>query len=199
MRISIVIPYHQTTNTAFFLSRALKSISEQSFKDYEIILTAEGLMAENINAAMEKAKGELIKILFMDDYFAHPNALQEISDNFQKQDTWLATGCLHQVGEMPPVNPHFPEYSIDIHKGNNKIGSPSVITLRNEGHLEFDERLSFLLDCDLYSRMYTHFGPPKVINDLNIIIGLHSNQVSNTMSPEEKLQEFNYLKEKHGN
>ena len=66
--ISIVIPYHDMHNGAFFLKRAIDSIMIQNYKDYEIILVKEGRMAENTNAGIKKAKGNIIKILFMDDY-----------------------------------------------------------------------------------------------------------------------------------
>jgi hypothetical protein len=158
-------------------------------------------MAENTNAAMRKATGELIKIVYMDDYFAHPKALQKIVTAFTDDTVWLATGCLHQrVSDEyyeDPHSPHLPEYTHDIERGNNKIGSPSIITLRNEGKLYFDESLSFLLDCDLYKRYYQQFGKPKIINDLTMVIGIHDNQVSNTMPQEEKLQEFNYMHDKY--
>lgn len=196
-KVSIAVPYHQTPNTAFFLSRLLTSIHQQTFKDYEIILTNDGLMAENTNSAMRKATGELIKILYMDDYFYSPDSLEEIVKAFTKDTIWLATGCIHQLGQEAPVRPHLPEYTDDIETGNNKIGSPSVITLRNEGKLFFDEKLSYLLDCDLYKRYNATYGKPTLINDLNVVIGLHENQVSNTMTKREKLEEYNYMDKKY--
>lgn len=197
MTISIVIPFHWMEDWEFYMGRCLRSIEKQSFTDYEVILTKAGLMAENTNRAIESAKGELIKILYMDDYFAHSGALQEIVDNFTEEDMWLATGCLHKKKEEMPHSPHLPEYTEDIHTGNNRIGSPSVITLRNNGHLLFDENLSFLLDCDLYKRYYSVYGLPKLSNDLNVVIGLGEHQTSNIMPSEEKLKEFEYTKQKY--
>lgn len=200
-RFSIVVPFHQTPQTAFFLSRLLNSIAEQSFTNYEIILTSDGKMAENTNSAMRQAKGELIKILYMDDYFAHTDALKVIDEAFTKETQWLATGCLHQRTEHEnyedPHSPHLPEFTDDIHTGNNRIGSPSVVTLRNKGHIEFDESLSFLLDCDLYKRYYA-VGPPVLLQDLNVVIGIGDHQTSHTMPSKEKLEEFNYLQQKYG-
>lgn len=197
MKVSICIPYHDTSRTAFFLSRLFGSISEQTFTDYEIILTKEGKMAENTNASMRKAKGELVKIMYMDDYFMSPDSLENIVQNFSDTDQWQATGCIHDDGKQQLFNSHYPEYTKDIHTGNNLIGSPSVVTLRREGMLFFDENLSFLLDCDLYQRYYEKYGTPKLLNTVNIVIGIHPDQTSNTMLQEEKLQEFNYMKQKH--
>lgn len=197
-KISICIPIHDSPKTAFFLSRLLKSVDEQTYTDYELVITKEGSMPVNTNAALSKAKGELLKILYVDDYFAHPQALQTIVDNFKDTDQWLATGCVHKSDtDEIPHSPHYPEYTQDIHTGNNRLGSPSVITLRNQGHLKFDENLSFLLDCDLYKRYYAKFGPPKLTNDLNVVIGLHAAQVSNTMPSTQKLEEFNYMRQKY--
>ncbi len=201
-KVSIVVPIHaKMRNGDYFLWRLTQSIMSQTFKDYEIVIVQTGSMPVNTNAGMAKARGELIKILYLDDYFAHDKALEEIVNNFSPDDQWLATGCLHQRYEHDlyedPHSPHLPTYSKDIHTGNNTIGSPSVITIRNEGHLEFDENLSFLLDCDLYRRYYDQFGAPKLINDLNVVIGLHSDQTSNTMPNEKKTEEFNYLMTKY--
>lgn len=173
----------------------------QTFKDFEIVITQEGKMAENTNAAMKKARGTLIKILYMDDYLAYPEALQVIVDNFKEVDQWLATGCLHQSSDgdyyEDPHSPHYPEYTQDIHTGNNRIGSPSVVTFRNEGHLLFDENMSWLLDADLYKRYYEKYGKPKILNDLNVVIGIGSHQSTHILSTKEKTSEHEYLNIKY--
>lgn len=201
-RFSIVVPIHKgMKNGEFFLWRLVQSLMSQTFRDFELVITQEGTMSVNTNAGLKRARGELIKILYLDDYLAHPKSLQEISDSFSATDQWLATGCLHQQSDPDtleePHSPHYPTYSKDIHRGNNTIGSPSVITIRNEGHLLFDERLSYLLDCDLYRRYFDLFGPPKLVDDLNVVIGIHPDQTSNTMSQRAKNEEFYYLASKY--
>jgi hypothetical protein len=201
-KISIVVPIHATMKHGdYFLWRLIQSVMTQTFKDYEIVIVQEGKMAENTNKGMRKARGEIIKILYLDDYLAHNKALQVIVDNFKAEDMWLATGCLHaRSGEWyeTPHSPHYPKYVEDIHAGNNQIGSPSVVAVRNEGSLLFDENLSFLLDCDLYKRYYMNYGAPKLIRDLNVVIGIHDGQTSVTMHDEEKMKEFTYMKQKYG-
>ena len=193
-KISFCIPIHNMENGAFFLWRAVQSIMSQTFKDYEIIITQEGSMPVNTNAGIKKARGELIKILYMDDYLAHPNALQEIVDHFKGQ--WLVSGCLHDEDGVLK-SPHYPSWNDSIHLGQNTIGSPSVLTIRNDGHLLFDETLSFLLDCDLYKRYYKQYGPPTILKDLNVAIGLHAGQTSNLMPQEEKEKEYKYIMTKY--
>lgn len=179
-------------NGAFFLWRAINSIMNQTFKDYEIIITKEGKMAENTNAGIKKAKGELIKILYMDDWFAHPNALKDIvmiMEDLPKSQ-WLVTGTSTNNN---------PEWTEDIETGNNKLGSPSALTFRNNTKFPmlFDEELSWLLDCDLYKRMKKEYGKPTIWNTLNVNIGIHAGQMTNLMSDDYKLSEHKYVAEKH--
>lgn len=198
-KLSIVVPVHEgMKNGEYFLWRLVQSLMRQTFKDYELIIVQEGSMPVNTNAGLEKARGELIKILYLDDYFAHDNALQKIVDTFKPEDQWLATGCLHQRTDErdfyeDPHSPHYPQYTPDIYTGNNRIGSPSVITLRNTGHLLFDENLSWLLDCDLYYRYYKTYGAPRILKDLNVVIGIHEGQTSALMGAQDKRNELYYL------
>lgn len=200
-KISVCVPIHDMKNGDYFLWRLVQSLMSQTFKDYELVITQDGLMAANTNAGIKKARGELVKILYLDDYFAHENALQEIVDNFTAEDHWLVTGCVHQKVEADyyedPHSPHIPLYTNDIHTGNNAIGSPSVLTFRRDGGLLFDENMSWLLDCDLYKRYFTEYGPPKTLEDLNVIIGVGDHQTTYKLSNKEKLSEHNYLHGKY--
>jgi len=177
-KVSIVIPIHNMQDGDFFLWRAVTSIMEQTFKDYEIVIVKEGLMAENTNAGILKARGELVKILYLDDYFAHPNALQDIVDNFEGE--WMITGV--------NTNPT-PYWTTDILVGNNHLGSPSALTMRNETALLFDPRLSWLLDCELYWRLFKQYGQPKILKGVNVNIGIHEGQMTNLMSDDYKYKE----------
>lgn len=201
-KLSIVIPIHAAMeNGDFFLWRTVQSLMMQSFQDFEIVITQAGSMPVNTNAGMKKARGELIKILYLDDCLAHKDSLKNIVEAFDAKTQWLATGCLHQRFSRgnyeDPHAPHFPIWSGDIHMGNNTIGSPSVITVRNEGHLRYDERLSYLLDCELYKRYFDTYGKPVFLNDLNVVIGIHEGQTSNLMPDSEKQQELEYVTQKY--
>lgn len=176
-------------NGAFFFWRAINSIMEQTLKDYEIVIVKEGLMAENTNAGIRRAKGEYIKILYMDDYLAHPNALADIVQSFQLEGEWLITAADTNLK---------PQWMNDIQYGNNKLGSPSALTFRNyfqENQL-FDENLSWLLDCDLYRRLYDRHGPPIILETVNVNIGVGEHQVTHLMSDEDKLKEHEYINKK---
>ncbi len=201
--ISICIPiYEMHGRGEEMLRRCLNSIAKQTFKDYEVVVSNNSAgdwayllcneyakvryiynpirgMAINTNNAMKKAKGELIKVLYQDDYFAHENALQEIVDKFKPEDVWMITACSN--------NPA-PFYSI-----NNTLGSPSVLTMRNKLDMWFDESLTWVLDLDLYKRLYKKYGEPKILLDVNVVIGLGPHQVTNNLSLETKINEENFI------
>ena len=101
--ISICIPAYKNVH---YLQRLLQSISIQTFKDFEVIITddspnddveqmvgkqqnlkveyhknnpAQGMPC-NWNYSISKAKGEWIKIMHDDDWFSSPDSLQKFSD-----------------------------------------------------------------------------------------------------------------------
>lgn len=189
-KISIVVPYHDMDNAAFFLKRNIDSIMMQTFKDYEIVLTKDGKMAENTNSGIVRSRGELIKILYLDDYFAHENALKDIVDNFTGQ--WMITATNDN---------HNPFYTEDIETGNNRLGSPSALTIKNHSPMLFDEELSWLLDCDYYKRMYIAFGEPQILKVVgrkeNVVLGKGPHQMTNILTDEQKREEGHYMISKY--
>lgn len=186
--VSIVIPYYAgMENAQFFLDRCLKSIKRQSFKDYEVIVNEEGVVGHNINNGVRKAKGTLIHIMCMDDYFAYDDALKEIVSNCAG-NIWHISGCSN--------NPN-PYYTGDIHQGNNKLGGLSVITYLKEEGETFDESLVWLIDCDFYKRMYSKYGSPKILNGVHVVIGEGRHQTTNLLRSEIKRHEVNVLTERY--
>ena len=164
--MSVAVPTHEMKNGVKFLTRLLDSLWDQSFQDFEIVVTdnsdgnelkdlceyygstiryfknPEKGMAVNTNYAMEKSMGEVIKMIYMDDFLAHEDSLQNIKTHFKGQ--WLVTACTHVYGfdsdYEQRFNTHIPTFhSIDdMIEGRNTIGSPSVLTVRNREHLNFD-------------------------------------------------------------
>lgn len=192
-KISIVTPVHNMENRDSFMKRLEDSLAKQTFQDFELVVTEDGLMAENTNSAIKKAKGEIIKILYMDDYLYSPYALEHIVNEFK--GGWMATGCVHDNGEEIG-NPHLAVWNKDVASGANTIGSPSVIAFENNNPLLFDEKLSWLLDCELYGRLFDRYGEPQILNHLDVAIGLHQGQTTHLMSDEDKQKEHEYLHEK---
>lgn len=187
-KVSIVIPYYPMKNHLTFLMRCLDSINKQTYRDFEVIITMEGKSAENTNAGIKKATGDLIKILHMDDYFTHPEALQNIVDAFKDDISWLVTGCSNNL---------HPILTGDLHLGNNKLGGPSVVTLRKGKHVLFDESMVWLFDCDFYKRMITQYGEPEIMSGNNVTIGEGEHQATNTLSDEVKQSELFLMRERY--
>lgn len=187
-KLSIIVPIHDMKNGAFFLWRLINSLVNQTFQDYEIIITKEGKMAENTNAGIKRARGELIKILYLDDYLSSPKALEDMVNAFTEDDVWMVCGTNN--------NPE-PKWTDDIETGNNKLGSPSALMMRRSHALYFDEQMSWMLDCDLYKRMEMLWGQPKILSGDHVTIGEGDHQVTHTMSQEEKNAEERLIKSKY--
>lgn len=193
--ISVVIPWYDMPNAQYFLSRAIDSVLQQSYKDWELIVTKSGKMAENTNDAIKRARGLYIKILYMDDYLAHADSLFEIVKAFDENPNkeWLVSGCNHDPG----THTHLPTWNDKIADGVNTIGSPSVVTLRNTDPLLFNEDMTWLLDCDLYLRYKEFYGEPIYLNDINVTIGVGEHQSTHLMGDEVKIKEHQMMKEKY--
>jgi glycosyltransferase involved in cell wall biosynthesis len=209
-KLSVAIPTSDMKNKEYFLETCLDSLWNQKFQNFEIVVTDNsdddtlkeiceyygGIkyfknpnkgMAQNTNEAIKRSTGELIKILYMDDHLRNEQALQSIVEAFR--DHWLITAADN--------NPH-PRYTMDIETGNNKLGSPSALTIRNVDPLLFDENLTWLLDCDYYKRMYLKYGPPTVLNKVGVVIGVGPHQATYNITDERKQWEVEYLKKKYG-
>lgn len=217
MKISVVIPTSKMKDGEKLLTRSLEALWKQTFQDFEIVVSdnsdddeilkicqfygdvkyarnpVKG-MAHNTNHAMRRAKGALIKILYMDDYLSHPDALQDIWSNFKGE--WLVTGCEHTTDGEYTYGYHKPIFTENIWK-ENTIGSPSVLTIKNEDIIYFDENMQWLLDADYYKRMYDLYGEPVILKDTNVIIGLHEGQATHTMGDNRKAQEWDYINSKY--
>ena len=221
--ISICIPTYEMHGEAKrLLTRSFDMLLKQTYKNFEVIISdnseddviktlcenpdyqslnikysknpRKGL-APNINEAIKKATGKLIKILFMDDFFADENSLKDIVNNFHGH--WLVTGCGHDNGNGKVSNIHFPVYNKNLHLGKNTIGSPSVLTIKNENPLLFDENLTWVVDCDYYKRLYDKYGKPDILNKVNVIIGLGEHQTTNHLNNKFKSREYEYIEKKY--
>jgi len=188
-KVSVVVPIHDMKNGEFFLWRLVNSLTAQTFKDWELIITKEGKMAENTNAGIKRARGEFIKIMYLDDYFNYNGTLLEIVNEFDNGAEWVICS----------TNDNYePYWTDDIETGNNKLGSPSALTIKNEAPLLFDERMSWLLDCDYYKRMFEKHGEPRILNrEPYIGMGKGEHQMTHILTDQEKLAEHELITQKY--
>ena len=220
--ISVCIPTYEMYGEGYrLLKRNLEILSIQNFKNFEIVVTDnsedfkikelcenyQGVLnikyyknsqkgiAKNTNEAMRLAKGNIIKLLSMDDYLSSKDSLKDIVDNFK--GNWLVTGCAHDTGNGDHIKIHFPVYNKKIYLGKNTIGSPSVLAITNENPMMFDENLTWMNDCEYYKRLYEKYGEPNILNKVNVIIGIGKHQTTKHMSWKAKRNEKKYLKQKY--
>lgn len=190
-KISIVVPIHDMKDGDKFLWRLINSLTSQTFKDWELIITKDGKMAENTNSGIKRARGEYIKILYLDDYFTDEFSLENTMGMLDiYTNEWVVVGT---------DNNKSPIWTNDIETGNNKLGSPSALIFKNrfQDNLLFDEKMSWLLDCDYYKRIHEKYGHPLLIEGNFITLGQGDHQMTHILTGKQKLSEHLYMKIKY--
>lgn len=154
-----------------------------------------GISSANINNAIKNAKGDIIKVLFQDDFLYDEYSLEKQLECFKGD--WMVTACCHYNG-VEVYKPFYPKYHDQIQYGQNTISSPSVLMFKNKDIIEFDENLFWLMDTDYYKRMYNKFGLPDICNYISIVNREHPDQVSNTLATKERRKmELEYIIQKY--
>ena len=129
--ISICIPAYKRVD---YLRRLLVSISEQTFKDFEVIITDDSpddsviiLLNElslpfvcqyskntpplgtpaNWNRGMAIARGEWIKLMHDDDWFSGPDSMQRFADEAKQAGAGFIFSAFNNVKDQQPPKPVF--------------------------------------------------------------------------------------------
>ena len=194
-KISIIIPTSDMKNGEFFLARCLGSIKNQTYQNYEIITPKEGKVAHNLNVGIKQATGDIIKILCMDDYLWHPQALQILVDSWPFK--WSVSGCVHDNGQEV-YGRHAPGWNDKLYMGYNTIGGLSVLTFENNEPLLYTEGLDWTLDVDMYTRLYQRYGLPAFLMDATVCIGIGEHQLTSTLNDQQKKYEEELMLQKYG-
>lgn len=226
MFFSIAIPcYEMNGKGSDFLDFSLGIINRQTFKDFEVVISDHssngdvekicnkwsdcininyirnknniGSSSSNINNAILNCKGEWIKILFQDDFLYSKNSLLDIKNSLCDDTFWVATGCEHTNDGRTFYRPFLPSWNEQIKIGINTISSPSVITVRNNDSILFDDELIWLMDTDWYYRIWLKYGEPKYLNKINVVNRTWSDSVSNTISVSIKRSEIEKINKKY--
>lgn len=222
-RFSICIPTWEQHGAGLrHLDILLLTIEHQSFNDYEIVISDHsknddiynlvssinlpityhrntenyGNGVSNLNNALKFAKGELIKIMFQDDFFNRLDGLEILDRNFTDDTMWIMTGFTHTEDYKNFERSSIPRWSDSIYKGDNTLGCPSGLTFRNKNIEYFDEKLTMLMDTEYYCRLYYKFGNPKILPELITAIHLHPNQITSRYDGNIN-EEISYIVNKH--
>jgi len=222
MRFSICIPtWEQHGHGKKFLSQLLDSIYRQTFGDYEIVISDHSLNDDienflqnkpkikyikynenygngvsNVNNALKHAEGEVIKIMFQDDFFFSSNSLEKINTNFNNGCKWLVSACNHTNDGLNFYRNFFPQWNDRLLYGINTISSPSVISFKNDNILFFDEKLTMLMDVEYYHQLFLKYGYPCFLQEILITNRLHEFQISSIYNKDIN-QEIDHIKNKY--
>jgi len=116
-----------------------------------------GSLSQNTNMCFRLSTGKYIKTVYQDDFFYSDQALEKIKDVFETTSSkWLATACNHYEDEQRIFYRNFyPNFDNPISTlfGENLMSCPTVIAIRRDSLIEFDENLKMLMDCEFYYRM----------------------------------------------
>lgn len=196
---SIICPVYNMKNGQCerFLVEYFSHLLYQTFKDFEVIVSDQSAddafldicdtfshvlnithvrndsnintAANNVNTGIRHASGELVKLLYVDDFFVDANALAKIQSHFStnKDKNWLISGFVHSNTDRTSFfDARKPRYNQLHVLGDNTTGNPSNYTVRRNCALEMDENLKWLVDGEYFFRSYYHYGLPIMIDDI---------------------------------
>ena len=225
--ISIAMPTYESFGRGReFLEFQFQKFLEQTYKDFEIVISdhskddgieilcseyAEklnidyarneenrGNFTDNTNRAMKRCKGDIIKVLFQDDFLWDKYSLEKINDAFVDDVMWLVTSCEHTHDGVNFHRLHKPRYNEKIYTGNNTIGNPSVLSVRRRDDMPFfDERMIWTVDIDYYKRLHDKYGPPLILDETTVAIRLWDKQMTHLIPPQIKQREVALSIKKH--
>jgi len=218
-KISICCPvYTMKDKTAErFLVEYFSHLMYQTFKDFDVVISdqSEGdnlkticdtfshvldikyikntsnkkNAGNNVNNAVKHATGEIIKLLYMDDYFVDQDALLKISNAFDSNPDgkWFISGFTHSNEDRT----HFfdtrrPWYENKYVNGDNTTGNPSNYAVRNNCALEMDDDLLWIVDGEYFYRSYYYHGDPIKLDDVLVCFREHGSSAFR----DPKLQEL---------
>lgn len=229
MKISIAIPAFEMNGIGVeCLEFSFNKIKEQTFQDYQVVISdsskkdneiyilcekwksefdlkyiyspeCAGSPTMNSNEAIRNCDGEWIKFLCLDDYFLYKGSLQRIVDGLEDNHSWMVTGYNHTYDRKNYFNYHFPQLNPNICIINT-IGSPSCMVLKNLEDLpSFDTSLFYAYDCEFYYQMIKKYDSPKIITDPIVATLLGQHSLTTELATQEYIEkENNYILKKHG-
>lgn len=229
--ISICIPAYKN---AEFLHILLESISVQAFRDFEVVISDDSSTSEvselakkydkkysikymhnavalgspaNWNNAIAHAKGEWIKIMHDDDWFAKDDSLGKFAVATKKSNSdFIFSGYANiKNGEIESDHILKGGTQRKIQKDpfylfvRNFIGNPSTTLIKNNRAAWYDPYLKWVVDFEFYldcisGRDIYHI--PEVL----VHVGIHDEQITKAVFRNKAVEipEHLYMLNKHG-
>lgn len=240
MKVSIAIPaYAKDHHGVQFLKESFDKIAKQTFDDFEVVVSDHseinelsdicneyssqfkivyfknyydrGIPTANANNTMKYCNGEYIKILHHDDFFVDDRALEKIVNALDSSGKkWLACGFNHTTDGINFFNHKVPQYPDHLLVGNNLLGAPTNITVRNDSKIDFDINITMGIDHEWYHRLRMKYGLPYMLNDTLVTSRIRNDRVSAQAASQYDIvvegdgsswqyiqSELEYLQEKH--
>lgn len=230
-KVSICVP---TYNNIDEVKHLVESALEQSFTDYELIITDDSVddaiedyvltVADkdsrikyshnrpglghifNWNAAIRRATGEYIKIMFSDDWFTYEDSLEKLVNMLEEHPECDLAFCNSmQVSRDNAYKRKLDDDYIDKLREDwryvfvsNQIGAPSDTLYRNNG-IMFDEQSNWASDVELYL-MILEKNPRFISTDEPLIsIGLHEEQYTHSFTEKDPriFEDYYFMYRKH--
>jgi len=224
--ISICVPVYKMKNNLCekFLVEYLSHLMYQTFKNFDVIVSDQseddnlkkicdafshvldikhikntsGIKnaANNVNHAVKNSTGKIVKLLYVDDFFVDPKALEKIKNAFDAnpEQKWLIAGFINSNQERTHFyNSRMPRYDQTFVNGDNSTGNPSNYSIRRECAIEMDENLFWVVDGEYFYRSYYHYGLPIMIPEIMVCFREHDD--SKFLDP--KFQELDIKERKY--
>ena len=187
-----------------FLVEYLSHLMYQTFKDFDIVISDQSEddnlkiicdtfshvldikylkntsnkknAANNVNNAVRYATGEIVKLLYMDDFFVDQGALLKISNAFDSNPDgkWFISGFTHSNETRTQFfDTRLPIYENKYVNGDNTTGNPSNYAVRNSCALEMDDDLLWIVDGEYFYRSYFYHGDPIKLDDVLVCFREH--------------------------
>jgi glycosyltransferase involved in cell wall biosynthesis len=231
--ISICIPAYK--NKAYLL-RLMESIRIQTFRDFEVVITDDSpdqelqqLAADysthfsvqyvknsdplgspaNWNQSIRLAKGQWIKIMHDDDWFADKESLHHFSKaTRQTNSSFIFSGfsnidlvnSFSKTHILSGINKFMLKRSALYLFRTNYIGHPSTTLIKNNRNDWFDEQIRWVVDIEFYIRLLQENNTFFSIDESLIHIGVGSDQITRQVfrNPSFEIPENLYLLKKIG-
>lgn len=223
--ISICIPAYKKT---VGLQRLLQSIQQQNYTNYEIIVsddspdesvkhvvedfsgnlqiryiknhTAAGTPG-NWNIAIAEAKGEWIKLMHDDDWFANVDSLKKFADMAANTTySFIFSACNNIYSSGKEVNEFLTGWRKDLLENNclnlfyqNVIGHPSTVMHRKDDLLKYNTQYKWVVDIDFYIRYLQKYKTYGYIPEMLVNIGTDDQQVSFSLYKNPRVEVPEYL------
>jgi glycosyltransferase involved in cell wall biosynthesis len=226
MKISICIPtYEYYGDGVAFLTQLFDSINNQTYRNFNVVISDHSITnvievlcneyrnkfeiiyiknndnlgngSHNTNNAIKNSDGDIIKIMFQDDFFINNDSLDKIVQSFNNNNCgWAVNGSNRTNDGVICSGVMTPRWNENILSGVNTISSPSVLSFKKDSNCFFDENLVMLMDCEMYYQLYLKYGLPIVISDVLICNRIHKNQIS-SLYRNDVHKEISYVRNKH--